>query len=420
MAFSDVTRSAVLDAIAEFDTLGRDGFLSQYGFHPARSFYLVHDGKYYDSKAIVGAAHGRLPSGALPLQSDEFSGGAATVAPLLRSLGFEVVNEDAGKSTEISSVNIHYWWVNNKQTYKHEVPGNYLWSPVNKTNGTPSVFYDNMQRARPGDVVFAFASAQVRAVGVVEAPSLLLPKPSEFGAAGNAWGNEGWKLPVRFVELAQPLRPKDHMGELAPFLPEKYSPIQPSGDGNQGAYLAEIPEAMASALIKLLGSQWASIRPSLILQDTVLDFVQEEAETSVSAEIKNRTDIGETQKLQLVQSRRGQGVYRKNLEGFEKACRLTGLADLQHLRASHIKPWRASTDFEKLDGNNGLLLSPHVDHLFDRGFISAKNDGTLLASSLVGDDTLDRWGIDPSTGFGTFRPEQIPYLEFHRKYVFKL
>lgn len=419
MALSDVTRLAVLAALDEFDSLGRDRFLSKYGFHPARSFFLVHDGKRYDSKAIVGAAHGKLSDVAAPLASSEFSGGAATVAPLLRSLGFEVVDGGAINSGGGSSMSIRYWWVNNKQTYKHEVHGNYLWSPLTKANGNQSVFYDNMQRARPGDIVFAFAGAHVRAVGVVEAPALLLPKPSEFGASGNSWGNEGWKLPVRFVQLGKPLRPKDHMAKLAPLLPAKYSPIQLTGDGNQVAYLAEIPEAMASAVTDLLGAQWEEIRPTLILQDAVSDFAQEEAETSVSAEITNRTDIGETQKLQLVQSRRGQGVYRKNLEGFEKACRLTGLSNLQHLRASHIKPWRASSDFEKLDGNNGLLLSPHVDHLFDRGFISAENDGTLLVSGHVGPDTLDRWGIDHSASFGPFRSEQIPYLEFHRKFVFK-
>jgi putative restriction endonuclease len=419
MAFTDVTRSAVLAAIKEFDSLGRDSFLAKYGFHPARSFYLVHNSKYYDSKAIVGAAHGKLATAAVPLKPAEFNGGAATVARLLRSLGFEVIDESAPNLGEGASVGIRYWWVNNKQTYKHEVPGNYLWSPITKANGARSVFYDNMQRARQGDIVFAFADALIRAVGVVEAPALFLPKPSEFGAAGNAWGNEGWKLPVRFFELSMPLRPKDHMAELAQLLPAKYSPIQGTGDGNQGAYLAEIPETMASALMYLLGKQWDAIHRALALPEAFADSMRDEAEASVSAAIKNRTDIGETQKLQLVQSRRGQGVYRKNLEGFEKACRLTGLSDLQHLRASHIKPWRASTDYEKLDGNNGLLLSPHVDHLFDRGFISAANDGKLLVSSMLGADTLGRWGIDALTELGPFRPEQISYLEFHREYVFK-
>lgn len=416
MAFSDVTREAILEAIAEFDGLHRNTFLSKYGFKPAKSYYLVHNGKHYDSKAIVGAAHGKITPDAAPLQAKDFSGGAASVARLLYSLGFEVVDYyNDGNTTKGPT----YWWVNNKQTYIHEVPGNYLWSPVAMANGKTSVFYDNMQRARPGDIVFAFAGAQIRAVGVCQAPALLLPKPPEFGSAGNTWGSEGWKLPVRFTELPKPLRPKDHMAILAPLLPKKYSPIQATGDGNQGAYLAEISDEMASALMALLGAQWTALEASLAVPDELAEYVQDQAEASISAEIKNRTDIGETQILQLVQARRGQGVYRKNLEGFEKSCRLTGLADIRHLRASHIKPWRAASDFEKLDGNNGLLLSPHVDHLFDRGFISASEDGSLLVSKRLESDTLDRWGIDPGANLGEFRPQQRPYLEFHRKFVFK-
>lgn len=419
MTLHDVTRAAVLAVISEFDEVGRDQFLAKYGFQPARSFFLLYDGKRYDSKAIVGAAHGSISPASKPLLASEFSGGAATVAPLLRSLGFVVVEGASPNLADGAQKAITYWWVNNKQTYKYEVPGNYLWSPLKKSNGSPSIFYDNMQRVCPGDIVFAFADAQIRAVGVCEARALLLPKPSEFGAAGSAWGHEGWKLPVRFKELPKPLRPKDHIEKIGPFLPEKYSPIQPSGDGNQGAYLTKLPDEMASVILDLLGAQWAKIVPGLEPPGVADEFIQDEVEATVAVAIKNRTDIGETQKLQLVQSRRGQGVYRKNLEGFERACRLTGLTQIQHLRASHIKPWRASSDFEKLDGNNGLLLSPHVDYLFDRGFISATDGGNLLVSSLLDPDMLERWGVEPSAGFGPFRAEQLPYLEFHRKFVFK-
>ena len=410
MALSDVTRDAVLAAIEECDSLGRESFLAKYGFHAARSYFLVHNGKRYDSKAIVGAAHAKLAENSVQLRSGEFNGGAATVAPLLRALDFEVIEVDTKSEPSDGSMGPRYWWVNNKQTYKHEVPGNYLWSPVTKSNGGQSVFYDNMKRVRPGDIVFSFAGAQIRAVGVCEAPALFLPKPLEFGAAGNTWGEDGWKLPVQFSELAHPLRPKNVMGILRPLLPKKYSPIQGSGDGNQGAYLAEIPGDMALAVIELLGAQWASLSSLTSMINNSPEFVQEESESSAAVAIKNRTDIGETRKLQLVQSRRGQGIYRSNLERFEKICRVTGVSDVQHLRASHIKPWRASTDFEKLDGNNGLLLSPHIDHLFDRGFISITDDGNLLLSSLLKDDTLRSWTIDRNVSLGSFRVEQLPYL----------
>jgi hypothetical protein len=61
----------------------------------------------------------------------------------------------------------------------------------------------------------------------------------------------------------------------------------------------------------------------------------------------------------------------------EVKCRITGVDRVEHLRASHCKPWRDSTDSERLDGENGLLLTPTIDHLFDRGFISFETGGRL-------------------------------------------
>jgi hypothetical protein len=89
VALGDITREAMLKAIEEYDALGQPAFLHRYGFDRARQYVLVHDGKRYDSKAIVGVAHGFLP-GKAALTADEFSGGKATVGQLLASLGFYV------------------------------------------------------------------------------------------------------------------------------------------------------------------------------------------------------------------------------------------------------------------------------------------------------------------------------------------
>ena len=89
MALRDITREAVIAAIAEYDRLGQDAFLAKHGFDRARSYLLIHAGKAYDSKAIVGVAHGFLP-GEQTLAASEFSGGEATVGRLLRGLGFTV------------------------------------------------------------------------------------------------------------------------------------------------------------------------------------------------------------------------------------------------------------------------------------------------------------------------------------------
>lgn len=146
---------------------------------------------------------------------------------------------------------------------------------------------------------------------------------------------------------------------------------------------------------------------------------EDEQDDAAETQIQQRTDIGATDKLELRRSRRGQGIYRSNLEKFEQRCRLTGLKDRSHLRASHIKPWRACTDAEKLDGNNGLLLSPHIDHLFDRGYISFTDDGEILIADALDERVLRIWGIATPCNIGKFRLEQCKYLAYHRRDVFK-
>jgi hypothetical protein len=90
MAMGDITHAGVIQAIEEFDSAGRDAFLAKYGFGPAVSYTLVYDGKTYDSKAIVGAAHGYDRPDLGPLTSAEFSGGRTGAAKVLESLGFNI------------------------------------------------------------------------------------------------------------------------------------------------------------------------------------------------------------------------------------------------------------------------------------------------------------------------------------------
>lgn len=92
VSIADLTQSgAVLRAIKEFDRLGRENFLSRYGFGKARAYFLIHEGRRYDSKAIVGVALGYQFPAAGPLAGKDFSGGDATVRAKLEALGFSVL-----------------------------------------------------------------------------------------------------------------------------------------------------------------------------------------------------------------------------------------------------------------------------------------------------------------------------------------
>jgi predicted restriction endonuclease len=306
-----------------------------------------------------------------------------------------------------------YWWVSQNQTYKHEVPGNFMWSPKTNSRGGRVPSYDFMEDMKIGDIVFSFADTLIKAIGVVTSPAQSSVKP-DFGNAGANWSNDGWLVDVAFQELGMAqFKPKDHMELLNPTLPDLLSPIRPDGSGNQ-IYLAKISEEMANVLIALSRGVGDSIVFELSQN---LDFVPPNNEIAEVDEIIMRTDIGPTQKTQMINSRRGQGVFKAQVRQIERACRVTKVTNPKHLIASHIKPWKKSNDAEKISGYNGLLLAPHIDHLFDRGFISFKGNGNLILSSHLDNSLLDKWSIDKNINVGSFRNEQQQFLEYHRDIV---
>lgn len=304
---------------------------------------------------------------------------------------------------------MNYWWVNLGETYKYEVKG-FMWSPQLSARG-PVPAYENMKHIRPGDVIFAFANTYLKAIGVAVSPAQASPKP-DFGQRGTYWDNEGWLVEVQFTELSKPVRIREYMELIGPTLPEKYSPLQGNGNANQ-AYLFNVPDKMADALAVVIGSEFSSVtsQPVNLLQDeTVFD--------SVEASLRMRMEISETEKLQLVKSRRGQGLFKANVRLVESACRVTGVNQISMLRASHVKPWSVSDDQEKVDGFNGLLLAPHVDHLFDKGYITFERQGEMVISPNLKVEVLNKWSIPQVLNVGSFSSEQGEYLNYHQENVF--
>lgn len=319
----------------------------------------------------------------------------------------------ADAAPTIKLLDRQYWWVSQNQTYKHEVPGNFMWSPKTNSRGGRVPSYDFMEDMKVGDIVFSFADTYIKAIGVVTSPAQSSVKP-DFGSAGASWSDDGWLVDVAFQELGMAqFKPKEHMGLLSPTLPDLLSPIRPDGSGNQ-IYLAKISEEMADVLLALSRGVGDSIVDELSQN---LDFVPPNDEIAEVNEIIMRTDIGPTQKTQIVNSRRGQGVFKAQVRQIERACRVTKVTNPRHLIASHIKPWNKSNDTEKISGYNGLLLAPHIDHLFDRGFISFESNGNLILSSQLDNSILDKWSIDKKINVGSFRNEQQQFLEYHRDVV---
>lgn len=126
------------------------------------------------------------------------------------------------------------------------------------------------------------------------------------------------------------------------------------------------------------------------------------------------------QQKEIRYARNGQGKYRETLLEECPFCPITMINDERILIASHIKPWAASNDKEKIDPQNGFMLSPLYDKLFDRGFITFTNDRILHISKWISPKNIQRMGLKDKMFIQQLplTKERCCYLDFHISSVF--
>ena len=150
---------------------------------------------------------------------------------------------------------------------------------------------------------------------------------------------------------------------------------------------------------------WVTDEIKIIIEDNIENNVQYDPK------------LNNTVKQQLINARIGQGNFRKELISMWGKCCASGCIYIDILRASHIKPWRDSTNEERLDKFNGLLLSPNFDALFDKGLISFKDDGKILISKALSNDVRNTLGILKDTKVA-LQPSHEKYMKWHREKIF--
>ena len=302
---------------------------------------------------------------------------------------------------------VRHWWANLVDPDQAEIRDGYLWGRKKLANGSRSQSQQPLSRIVPGDIVFAHTHGLIAAIGVALERTRAAPDPK--GADGY-----GWLVPVRFARVNEPLRLKDHVSDIKRHCRARQSPLRGAGSASTTAPLVALSETDAQLLRRLLHGQVQDLEQRIAVEtDGRL------AEQAIEERIWQRTDIGPADKRHLSCARIGVGVFRENVERIETACRVTGILDRRYLRATHIKPWKDSDDREKIDGSNGLLLSPHIIHLFDRGHIAFADDGTLMISRHLNPYVCKAWSLEHPMLPHVFRAEQRAYLNYHRTHVFE-
>lgn len=419
--------SAVRQAIDRFDELGRDAFLRQHGFGPARRFWLVVDGKRYDSKAIAGVAWGfQYTGGTRWLQPSDFSGGDVTVRRKLEELGFSVVTEGSQVSSQQPSAaaspvgtgsgteTAGKTWIFQANPDAFDITGYLAIRPADLL----WLVRQKGAHMEVGDQVFfwrAIGSGDRALSGVIAEAEIIEQPRTQADDAGAAsfWVNKGgtadWMLPQERVRLRL-LR----VAEENNILNRDVAAANPILAGMQVLtgrtgtnFLLKPNEADA------LSALWASAHTVAIATATTTDPVEADI-----AAVQSDPSIPETTRLALIQARRGQGQFRAGLmRRWQGACAVTGLAVTQILRASHARPWRDSTNAERLDPNNGLLLAANLDALFDAGLISFDDDGAMLVSAALSVKDCSTLGL-PAALRGPLTAVERAFLAFHRSMKF--
>jgi putative restriction endonuclease len=279
-----------------------------------------------------------------------------------------------------------------------------------------------MRMVRPGDVVFSYAAGLIHGAGIAKTHCYTSPRPNEFGHIGNAWDVIGWRVDVAFSATSNPIKPRDVLGEIRPYIGILHSPLNANGTGRQAVYLAAIPDPLGYVLADRIGFvvPAAQVTDSGHADEIEVELPGIEEWEHVEEQKIEASELPQTERAALIKSRLGQGRFKTNVSRYETRCRVTQVSNPVHLIASHIKPWRESNNEERLAAGNGLLLTPSIDHLFDRGFISFEDSGETLISPIADPDSLRRMGVNVETPprVGGFNSDQRHFLQHHRASIF--
>lgn len=310
-----------------------------------------------------------------------------------------------------------YFWVNQKQTYKQEREGGYLWAPKRNSDGNQHWGWKTMVKVNPGDIIFNNVNGALRSYCIATSAAYDFAKPAELE---QEWEQLGWKIDARYIDLPKPVVISEYLDDIGDLFPKKYSPYSVQYKKANQSYLAHLSSELGTAISSLGGM---ALEKSQKVDATTLDPTP--ATEVRSNDTSQDTGTVEfiptaTEREMLVKQRLTQGRFRKDLmERYNERCAVTSLDVPSLLVASHIKPWSESTAKEQNDVDNGFLLVAHLDKLFDQHLITFDIQGRIVISNTISHRQRSLLGLSNSMRIDNLTSGNQRYLNYHRKQLKK-
>ncbi|WP_175692726.1 HNH endonuclease [Burkholderia ambifaria] len=294
---------------------------------------------------------------------------------------------------------MEFYWVNVGLTINEVLSGNFLWAPqytITQSGKEQHLeHWDNVAKVKAGDVVFCCHSQRISHIARAVKDSYSAPRPRS--RSFSEWNASGHRVDVQLTELKTPVLRDDVSGEFMSRFDERTSPSLFTSTGTlKQIYMAHVPQDAGAYLLE--ASQMI-----------------ERFEDALIADGGNGKKVSKTTREAIVKARVGQGKFRADLlKRWNSQCSLTGLANPDLLVASHIHAWSLSTNDERIDPDNGLLLAPHIDRLFDKGLISFGQDGGLLVGPKLSQRDQQVLALDRYPALRKVTKGNITFLARHR------
>lgn len=146
----------------------------------------------------------------------------------------------------------------------------------------------------------------------------------------------------------------------------------------------------------------------------------ESEQSTIDRQLAEYSQLPPKDRQSVIRARNGQGIFREGVIAYFDRCAVTNCTNLELLTASHIKPWKDCDAFQALDPFNGLLLSPNIDALFDKGLITFSDEGTIVISPRLSPSDAKALGVDGSMKiYKPLNQMHLQYLRYHRAHLFK-
>jgi|GEM_PF-966377 len=295
------------------------------------------------------------------------------------------------------------------ETYHAEQSAGVLWTPQIDKSGMVPHSWKRMNEVKKGDIVFHYVKGYVVAISRVREDCEKGKKPKNLEDQSKGY-EKAFVAYTVYRELENPLPIKEFFQEIEPLLPVKYSAFQEDANGNSG-YLYPCNEELAIKFLELISS--------------LNIFTIEVEQLELSMEVIKKTEhnpllslIAEAELEIKTKMRRGKEQFRESLLPlWNGECPLCGISISDVLRATHAKPWKDSSDAERLDPFNGVLLCANHSALYSAGHIAFTGGGRLHISSKILEEHYPIYRLKKGVKISV-SPEHATYLRWHKRIVF--